>query len=320
MVEILPPGGGGGGGADLTLAYSSDIVPTALTTSSNPAFIVPLTKDNLGTPDRLVGVGFLTVSTAKIISFSRAGGTWYHDPDVDVLDSSVTIGMAANNIARVHGFAIQDPGTATGAYAFIQTSDATANPDTFILRSTLLPDGSHSLASFAAVTIAGANAPPSVDAGGHLTVPVSNTRAITFFQDDMYFADITGTGPFTFTYADPPVLAIAAEVNVSSALTRYYSASVIGTQVILLRAGSSQPSETASTSAAAWEFTTAGVLVKTLNPFVTGAMSARQDGDSYGHSAVFAHEGVFKLLAPFASQDGGRPVAYIISPFPIDDF
>lgn len=290
-------------------------IPPGLNTGGQNTYLIPIVEDTLGAPTRCAVVAYSAANNAKIITYSFRGGAWFLDPAVDAQDPTVTVGVTSSNIARMHAFAIESPGTATVPVVFIETHDVAGTPDTFAIRSVLVADADTTLVTVGC-TIAGANAPPDTNLGGTMSVPVTTNRIMTFFQDDIYFGDITGAGtggdPFTITYTDAPVLAYAS-VDVSSANVRKFSGALIGTQVVLLRAGAGAGSN------AMWELTPAGVLTQTLDPFNVGGMGVHLDQQLVDHAMVFPHDGSFQIASPFAGGASNGAAAYLLSPLPLDD-
>ncbi len=312
MATIQQPAVGGG---DPTPPLS--LVPAGTGKISDTVFLCPVYADDLGAPVRAASVAFLTTSTLQLNTFSLKGGQWVFTPGLDAQDSSIAIGVTATNFGRMHCFGIQGPGTSSDLVVFIMTHDAAGAPDTFVIRSITIADGATSLTAVA-VTIAGANAPPDTNDGGAMSVPIGTNRIMTFFQDDIYFGDITGSGPFTITYTDAPVLAWDTNMDVSVASGKRVFAHCIGTRVVVLRSGSSISTNLPFTPGL-WELDTAGAVVKTRNPWHGGGMGSNLELAGLYRVSLFAERGAFMIATPFATNDSSRSMATMLTLLPIDD-
>jgi hypothetical protein len=287
--------------------------PVGLNSGGHNNYVLPFYVDNTGSPTRAVNVAFTGVNSCRIITYTRAESVWYHKVGVDGLDISVVFGFNSSNIARMHGFAIESPADATNPVVFIETHDVSQTPDTFAIVSIEVTDGSTSM-SPVTCTIAGANAPPNTNLMGTMSVPIASNKIMTFFQDDIYFGDITGdeTG-FTITYTDPKVTAFDVAVDVAAANVRKYTGYSIGTQVVLMRSGGPEVS-------GMWELTSAGVLVAAFDPFTIAGLSNDLTDSLVNHAHVIAQDGDFAMLSPVGAATSNQNVHYTISGFPLDDF
>jgi hypothetical protein len=294
------------------------MIPGGTGKISDVVFMCPFYEDDLGAPARMAQVAFLTTSTVQINTLSLKGGQWVYSDGVDSFDTSITIGVTSSNLSRMHAFAIDSPGTSTDRVVFIMTHDVAGAPDTFAMRSIIVPDDVTSMTNAAAVTIAGANAPPDGDLGGGMSVAVGTNRIMTFVQDDIYFGDITGSGPFTVTYTDAPVLVWDSNADLAVNNAKRHTAWCIGGRVIHLRAGASISSNLPFTPAL-WELDTAGLVVSTHNPFHVASMGSNLDLSGLQRPTIFPSLGTFKVANPFATNDATRTMAYMLTDLPIDD-
>ena len=287
--------------------------PAGLNTGGQNNYVLPFYVDNTGSPVRAANVALVSVNNVKVITYSRAGGVWYHKVGIDGLDASVALGVNSSHIARMHGFAIESPADATNPVVFIETHDTAGVPDTFVIRSIEVTDGS-TLMTAVAVTIAGANAPPDTNLMGTMSGPIASNKIMTFFQDDIYFGDITGdeTG-FTITYTDAKVTAFDVAVDVAATNVRKYSGYNVGTRVVLMRSDGPALS-------AMWELTTAGVLVAAFDPFTLAGLSNDLTDSLVNHAHVIAQDGDFAMLSPIGAGSNNQNAHYAISGFPLNDF
>ncbi len=287
--------------------------PAGQNTGSQNNYVIPFYNDNTGSPTRAANVAFSSTNNAKIVTYTRAGSVWYFKDGIDGIDASVAIGFNSSNIARMHSFGIESPADATNPIVFLETHNAAGTPDTFAIVSVEVTDGSTAMTAVNC-TIAGANAPPDTNLMGTMSVPIATNKIMTFFQDDIYFGDITGdeTG-FSITYTDAKVTAFDVAVDVASANVRKYSGYSIGTQVVLMRSG--EPAVSAM-----WELTTAGVLVAAFDPFTLAGLSNDLTDSLVNHAHVVAQDGDFAMLSPIGAGSNNQNAHYAISGFPLNDF
>ena len=294
-IQLVPSGEVNGGGGDVNL-------------------FVTLFKDTTGAPDRIVLVTTLTTNTVGIVEFKRLGNAWVFDPADCAHDTSVTLNFTAALQAHITAFGIDDPVSSGDRVVFIAGNNNAA-PDTFEIDSIVLTPGSSSL-SAVAVVIAGANQPSDANNRATCSAASSIIRVETIANDDGHFADLTeAAGTYTFTYTDAKELAIDTSINVNSSDAGGYTAIVIGSQFLLLRADSTNP-----VSNGAWEMNTSLTLTEEFAPFKVGLMGADQATRSTSVAAITGIDGVFAIASPVGGDGAsGQSAGYIIATFPLDD-
>lgn len=310
MVKTIKKGGGGGGATFNGPAGIHHIPAANIGSSGDDYLFCPVWKDGGGDPDRVVVVTVLDTSTVAIITFSRqADGAWIHDPAVEASDDSVTLSVTGALTSAINAFAIESPGTATDPIVFISTHDGVQTPDTFEMDSIQLADGATSLTAVA-VVIAGANQPADTNNMAVVSGALSTLRAMTFFQDDAHFADITGNqAGFTFTYTDAKVLAV--DTNIVAG--QDYSMFLIGSQMVLYRGGFP------TLNNRMWEMTIAAALTEAFIPFAAGLIGANQNRIGEHHDRITAIGGSFATASPVGGGDAaGDESAWIATTFDLD--
>lgn len=305
-----PEWGGGG--------YTMHAVPAAIALSAGDfQLFASMFKDTNGVPDRCVVVTPRSTTAVAVIEYKRLGNAWVFDPADCAYDTSVTLNFTTANQDELTAFAIDSP-VASGNRILFIAGNNNAAPDTFEMDSIVLTAGGSSLTA-TAVVIAGANQPTDTNFIATCNVPLSTTRVMTFFQDDAHFADLTESGgTYTFTYSDAKVLAVDTSISISSSNARAYSGLLIGSQVLLLRAGGGAGASL--TTDQAWEMSITATLTEEFNPFRAGMMGTFQTPQNRAAPALTAIGGVFAIAAPVGGSGAdGAYSGYLISTFPLDD-
>lgn len=281
--------------------------------AGNYILFVTVFKDANGAPDRCVVVAILSTNTISFIEYKRLDNAWVFDSADCGLDVEVTLNFTADNITRMTAFAIDSP-VASGDRILFISGNNNDTTDTFEMDSIIMNGVAANAHSAVAVVIAGANQPVDTNTIATMSIALSTTRAMTFFNDDAHFADITeAAGTYTFTYTDSIVTAVDTSIEVESVNARAYSGIIIGSQVVLFQ------SHGLPTSSAMWEMNAAATLTEEFNPFSTGVASSDNDDELRTSSAITAIEGSFALAAPVGGTGTtGQKPSFILSEFPLD--
>lgn len=275
--------------------------------AGDTAVVVTVFKDTTGAPDRMVLVSVLSTSRVAVIEYRREVNHWIFDGATEAQDTVIDLNFTASAQTKITAFAIDDP-AGTGNRVVFVAGNNDDTTDTFEMDSIVLGTGS---LSPTAVTIAGANQPTDTNTMLTISIPLSTTRVMTFFQDDAHFADITeAAGTYTFTYTDNKVEAIDGNINPISGA---YSGICIGPRVVLAKSANSP------FSTAIWELTTAAVLTEAFNPFNTQGLAAHASANTI-FPAVAAINGTFAIATPGpgtgdASTDD---IGYTLTTFDLD--